>query len=126
MLTPKIISVEALEKYKIKVVFADELQGVYDVSDLAGTGVFKIWDIDDNFFKVFINQESGAISWRDEIEIDTINTYCTLKRISPDHFFHNQMKYAHALVLFMALLFGCIGKITIRLTFMQPTRTLKY
>ena len=94
MLTPKIISVEALEKYKIKVVFADGIQGVYDVSDLAGAGVFKIWDVNDNFFKVFINQESGAISWLGEIEIDTINAYRTLKGISPDHFFHNQMKYA--------------------------------
>ena len=94
MLTPKIISVEALEKYKIKVVFADGIQGVYDVSDLAGAGVFKIWDVNDNFFKVFINKESGAISWPGEIDIDTINAYCAIRGISPDIYFSNQMKHA--------------------------------
>lgn len=91
---PKIISVEALEKYKIKVIFSDEIQGIYDVSDLAGNGVFKIWDTDDNFFKVFINKESGAISWPGEIDLDRINAYCIIKGISPERFFDNQIKYA--------------------------------
>jgi hypothetical protein len=91
---PKIVSVEPVEKYRVKVKFADGIQGIYDVSDLAGKGVFKIWDKDDNFFKVFISKESGAISWPGEIDIDTINTYCTIKGISPDTYFDNQMKYA--------------------------------
>ena len=91
---PKIKSVEALEKYKLKVSFLDGIHGVYDISDVAEKGVFKIWDIDNNFFNVFINKESGAISWPGEIEIDTINAYCTIKGISPDKLFNNQMKYA--------------------------------
>jgi len=91
---PKITSVEAITKYKLKVHFTDGAQGIYDVSDLAGNGVFKIWDIDDNFFKVFINKESGAISWPNEIDIDTINAYCTITGISPDKYFNKEMKYA--------------------------------
>ena len=91
MLFPKIKSVEALEKYKLKVSFLDGIQGVYDVSDVAEKGVFKIWDIDNNFFKVFVNKDSGAISWPGDIEIDTINAYCTIKRISP-HKFLNLIK----------------------------------
>jgi hypothetical protein len=91
---PKVTSVEAIEKYNLKLRFADGTEGVYDVSDIAGKGVFKIWDIDDNFFKVFINKESGAISWPDEFDIDTINAYCTIKGISPDKFFNSKMKYA--------------------------------
>ena len=83
---PKIKSVEALEKYKLKVSFSDGIQGVYDVSDIAEKGVFKIWDIDNNFFKVFVNKDSGAISWPGDIEIDTINAYCTVKRISAQKF----------------------------------------
>jgi hypothetical protein len=66
----------------LKVHFTDGTQGVYEVSDLSGQGVFKIWDIDNNFFKVFINKESGAISWPGEIDIDTINAYCSIKGIS--------------------------------------------
>ena len=91
---PKIISVKALDKFKLKISFNDGLKGIYDVSDLAGKGVFKIWDTNDNFFKVFINKESGAISWQGEIEIDTLNAYCTISGISPERYFQNQMDNA--------------------------------
>ena len=33
---PKIISVEAIKKYKLKIRLTDEAQGIYDVSDMAG------------------------------------------------------------------------------------------
>ena len=91
---PKIISVEALEKYKLNLRFSDGTEGVYDVEDVAGKGVFKVWDVDENFFKVFINEESGAISWPGEIDIDTVNAYCTIKNISPESYFKKQMNYA--------------------------------
>lgn len=91
---PKITSVEAIAKYKLKIHFADGTQGIYEISDLAGHGVFKSWDIDNNFFKVFISKESGAISWPGEIDIDTINAYCTIKEISPDKYFNSKIKYA--------------------------------
>ena len=91
---PKIISVEALKKYKLKVRFSDGTEGIYDVEDIAGKGVFKVWDVDANFFKVFINKESGAISWPGNIDIDTINAYCTVNKISPEKYFNNQMRYA--------------------------------
>ncbi|MGN6267199.1 MAG: DUF2442 domain-containing protein [Ginsengibacter sp.] len=89
----KIISVEALQKYKLSLRFSDGTEGVYDVEDIAGKGFFKIWDVDENFFKVFINRE-GAISWPGEIDIDTMNAYCTIKKISPENYFQKQMKYA--------------------------------
>ncbi len=91
---PKIISVEAIEKYKLKIKFADQTSGIYDVSDLAGKGVFKIWDTNDNFLKAVVNADSGAISWPGEIEIDTINAYCSIKGISPEAYFQNQMDHA--------------------------------
>lgn len=94
MLIPEITSVEAIEKYRLKLRFADATEGVYNISGLAGQGVFRIWDIDNNFFKVFINNESGAISWPGEIDIDTINAYCTIKGISPEKYLQNSMKYA--------------------------------
>ena len=91
---PKIISVKALQKYKLNLLFSDGTEGVYDVEDIAGKGVFKIWDVDENFFKVFINRESGAISWPGEIDIDTNNAYCPIKIISPENCFQKQVKYA--------------------------------
>ncbi|HEY5370608.1 MAG TPA: DUF2442 domain-containing protein [Hanamia sp.] len=91
---PKIISVEAIEKYNLEIKFDDQTVGIYDVSDLASEGVFKTWDINENFFKVFVNPDSGAISWPGEIDIDTINAYCSIKGISPKTYFQNQMHHA--------------------------------
>ena len=83
---PKIKSVTALENYVLHVVFFDGVEGDYDISHLAGKGVFEIWNTEDNFYKVFIDPESGAISWPGELDIDIINVYCTIKGISPDAF----------------------------------------
>lgn len=94
MVTPKIISVEALEKYNLKLRFDDGTEGVYEICDLAGHGVFKTWDVDNNFFKVFVNNESRAISWPGEIDIDTVNAYCTIKGISLEKFFNRSTTYA--------------------------------
>ncbi len=91
---PKIISVEAVDKFKLKISFNDGVQGIYDVSDLAGNGVFKEWDHDDNFFKVFINKESGAISWLGGMDIDTLNAYCTITGMSPELYLQNKMEHA--------------------------------
>ncbi|HLL43745.1 MAG TPA: DUF2442 domain-containing protein [Segetibacter sp.] len=78
---PKLISVTAIGKYKLYVRFSDASEGEYDVSHLAGKGVFKTWDTDNNFFKVSINTESGAITWPGELDIDTINVYCKMKGV---------------------------------------------
>lgn len=91
---PKIIKVKAIQKYKIEVDFNDGTHGVYDLSHLSGKGVFKQWDKDDNFSKVFISKESGAISWEDEIDLDTLNIYCAIKGISPDSFLERQTHHA--------------------------------
>ena len=81
---PKIKSVTAVKKYLLHVVFADGTEGDYDISHLAGKGIFKTWDANNNFYKVFINPESGAISWSGELDIDTINVYCAVNNINVD------------------------------------------
>ena len=91
----KIISVKAIEKYKLHVLFDDGTEGVYDAGHLAGKGVFKVWDIDKNFEKVFISPDSGAITWLGEMDIDTINVYCTIKGIPSDQFWNNQQHATH-------------------------------
>ncbi len=82
MLLPKIISVIVLEKYKIRLKFKDGTEGMADLSDLAGTGVFKAWDIDENFSKAFIDEESGAVSWPGNLDIDTLNCYLQIKGLT--------------------------------------------
>lgn len=83
---PTILSVKAIDKYKILVKFNESTEGTYDLSHLAGKGVFKVWDEDDSFIQVYINPESGAITWPGELDIDTITVYCALKNIAVDEF----------------------------------------
>jgi len=91
---PKVTQVKALEKYKIEVHFNDGTKGVYDLSHLAGKGIFNIWDKENNFKKVFINKESGAISWPEEIDLDTLNIYCRIKGISTNNYLRSQTDHA--------------------------------
>jgi hypothetical protein len=77
---PKIKSVKAVKNYVLQIVFADGTEGDYDVSHLSGKGVFKCWDTDNTFYKVFINPDSGAISWPGELDLDTINIYIVKSR----------------------------------------------
>ena len=82
MKTLKVISVNAFEKYRVDVCFDDDTKGVLDLADCANQGIFKLWDIDNNFERAFINKESGAITWPGEIDIDTLNCYLQIKGIS--------------------------------------------
>ena len=82
MSLPKIISIAVLEKYKVRLTFNDETEGVVDLSDLAGKGVFKAWDINENFSKAFIDKESGAVSWPGNLDIDSLNCYLQIKGLT--------------------------------------------
>lgn len=93
----KVTSVKALDKYKIHISFNDGKEGLLDLSSHAGNGVFKSWDENDNFSKVFLNEENGAITWPNEIDIDTYNAYFIINNISPEEYFQSQKKYAEHL-----------------------------
>jgi hypothetical protein len=90
---PEIISVTAIGKYKIYVRFSDATEGEYDVGHLADKGVFKSWDADNNFSKVSINTESGAITWPGELDIDTINAYCQIKGLDVDTYLNSKQQH---------------------------------
>lgn len=90
----KAISVNALGKYKIHVSFNDGTDGILDLASLSGKGVFISWDVDDNFNKVFISEDSGVISWPEEIDIDVYNAYFQINNINPSDYFQSEKKYA--------------------------------
>lgn len=92
---PKVKSVNAVKNYLLRVVFIDNTKGDYDVSHLAGKGVFKSWDLDNNFYKVFIDPESGTISWPGELDIDTINVYCSINNLDVDPYLSQSFHAAY-------------------------------
>jgi hypothetical protein len=90
----RVISIISQGKYKLQLKFSDGTEGVLDLSAHAGKGVFKSWDENDYFDKVYINELSGAISWPSDIDIDTLQAYFTIKGITPEQYFEIQKKYA--------------------------------
>lgn len=94
MLVPKMKAVNAISKYKLQVLFNDGTEGIYDVAHLAGKGVFKAWEEKENFYKVHISSESGAITWPGELDIDTVNVYCKIKEIEVDEYLNSTARHA--------------------------------
>lgn len=91
----KPVEVKALNKYKIWVRYEDGSAGEIDLSDLAGKPVFKFWDINNNFEKVHINKDTGAIAWNEEIEICPDNVYYEINNINPGEVFIKEAGYAY-------------------------------
>ncbi|OGC19718.1 hypothetical protein A2310_08890 [candidate division WOR-1 bacterium RIFOXYB2_FULL_37_13] len=58
-----IIKAECLQPYKIRIRFSDNIEGVVDLSDLAGKGVFKFWNDPENFKAVKIDPQTNTIMW---------------------------------------------------------------
>ena len=61
-------SVKSLSKYRIWLEFDDGVSGEVDLSDVAGSGIFTIWDEPGYFEKVHIATHR-AIAWDDEVEL---------------------------------------------------------
>ena len=58
-----IIKAEARPGYRLWLRFADGAEGVVDLSDLAGRGVFGRWLKPGEFEKAMVDAEWGAVRW---------------------------------------------------------------
>ena len=64
----KPIALKPLQDYRLWVQYADGVEGVVDLSEFAGRGVFSLWNDYRNFEKVAIGGD-GAIVWNDDVEM---------------------------------------------------------
>lgn len=84
MLKP--LQVKPLSGHKIWIRYSDGSEGEVDLSDLAGRGVFQLWDRPGEFEKVHIGPGS-AISWTDQVELCPDSVYLKLTGKSPEDIF---------------------------------------
>ena len=82
----KIIVAEPRAKYRVWLEFADGAQGEVDLSDLAGRGVFAIWDDLSVFESVSVNQ-GDALSWSNEVDLGWDALYLRLPGKAVDEVF---------------------------------------
>ncbi|MDX6383730.1 MAG: hypothetical protein QOK48_1303 [Blastocatellia bacterium] len=78
--------VEARPEYHLYLEFSDGTKGEVDLSDLAGKGVFQVWD-DYHFFERVHLGNHREIKWTDEIELCADSLYLKLTGKSPEELF---------------------------------------
>ncbi len=78
----KIVSVEALPNYQVKLRFDDGVEGIADLSHLVGKGVFAAWN-DKSFFAQAQVGADGELMWPGEIDLcpDALYLRVTGKRV---------------------------------------------
>ena len=83
MLKP--VAVEPREGFCIWIRYEDGAEGEIDLSDVAGKGVFKVWE-DRNFFERVYVSDHRSIAWDDELELCPDSLYMELTGISWDEY----------------------------------------
>jgi hypothetical protein len=84
----KIVDVKTLRRFVVWVRFSNGAEGEIDLSDLAGRGVFKVWD-EQNVFESVRITENGALAWLDDIDLCPDSLYLRLTGKSPEEIFPN-------------------------------------
>lgn len=80
------ILVRPLPNYRVCLEFSDGARGNVDLSDLAGKGVFEIWNDYALFEKVHIG-DHREIKWSDDIELCADALYLRLTGKTPEELF---------------------------------------
>jgi hypothetical protein len=81
-----VVEVKPLENRRIWLRFADGMEGVADLSEFSGKGVFKAWDTDNPFEKVRLGQ-GGGIEWKDQIDLCPDALYLKVTGKTPEELF---------------------------------------
>jgi len=84
----KVETVVPRDGYKLWLRFNDGVEGVADLSDLAGRGVMCAWD-DQSVFEAVTITTSGAIEWPGEIDLCADSLYLRVTGKRPEQLFPN-------------------------------------
>ena len=59
----QIVHAEPLKDYRLKIRFSDGLEGVVDLSNLVGKGIFSSWKNPKKFAQVAVDPECHTVCW---------------------------------------------------------------
>jgi len=92
----KITHVEVLEEYRLSLTFSDGVQGTVDLSSLAGSGVFALWNDYSEFRNVRIG-DTGELIWSDQVDLCPDALYLQVTARAPEDLFPGlKHEMAHA------------------------------
>ena len=84
----KVTEAKVLSGYSLWLRFADGVKGEVDLSDFAGRGVFGAWN-DRSFFEDVHIDESGALTWRGDLDLCPDDLYLRVTGKAPEEVFPN-------------------------------------
>jgi len=82
----QLVEARAQEGYQVWLRYDDGVQGVVDLSDLSGRGVFQAWS-DRQVFETLRVTDSGALEWPGELDLCGDSLYLRLTGKSVDDVF---------------------------------------
>jgi len=92
----RIVHTKALENYRLDLTFGDGTRGIIDVSDLAGNGLFALWNDYEEFRQVKIG-DTGELVWSDQVDLCPDSLYLRLTGKNPEEVFPSlKRELAHA------------------------------
>jgi hypothetical protein len=75
----QVTQVKALEPYRIWLKFSDGIEGIIDISDIIGKGVFKTIEDPGEFAKVGIDPLTHTVAWPGGIDLCPDSLYKDVK-----------------------------------------------
>ncbi len=82
----RVTAVRVLGNYRLELSFDDGAVGNVDLGDLAGRGVFEVWNEPGAFAKVRIGS-SGELAWGDDIDLCPDSLYLRATGKKPEDLF---------------------------------------
>jgi len=82
----KVLKAKALQGYRLDLDFDDGVSGTVDLSDLAGKGVFALWNDRSAFEQVRVGP-SGELIWGDQIDLCPDALYLKVTGKKPEDVF---------------------------------------
>ena len=92
----KIIEANTLDNHRLRLKFSDGVEGVVDLSDLAGQGVFAAWNDPAFFEQVQISSMGRGLEWANEIDLCADSLYMSVTSQTAQQLFpklaHEEMR----------------------------------
>ena len=82
----ELIEIKPLDNYRLWGKFSDGVEGIVDLSDLVGDGVFALWNDTNEFRKVHVGS-SGEVAWNDEVDMCPDALYLKITGKQPEDIF---------------------------------------
>lgn len=90
----QLTQIKPMPNYRLWLKYADGVEGVVDLSDLVGQGVFALWNDEREFQKA--RAVPSAIIWNDDVDVDAVSLYLQLTGKQPEDVFPKLRELRHA------------------------------